>query len=266
MLPDDDDRAAPEPLEHRLSTGSATNEVAAIDSIAVEDSLSQTLHSPAARPTGAGRGRDVVWTPTPDAKPRRTTSGGSASLPRSRRSDGSSGSRGERREATRVMSRANERAWRKTSRHARLEFAMNFEGASAPLTLATAREDKSAAARLRSPSEDSAAAPRLRSPSEDSSAPAPAHVAFAEETAQVVTLAKVTAALLRGIGVTLDDAALRAVAKWVVQQRRALAAQPLPAEAAPDEPEPAEGVGGLYRHWPFDAQAICRSDLEGSSV
>ncbi|KAH8054633.1 hypothetical protein JL721_10413 [Aureococcus anophagefferens] len=118
VLPDDDDRAAPEPLEHRLSTGSATNEVAAIDSIAVEDSLSQTLHSPAARPTGAGRGRDVVWTPTPDAKPRRTTSGGSASLPRSRRSDGSSGSRGERREATRVMSRANERAWRKTSRHA----------------------------------------------------------------------------------------------------------------------------------------------------
>ncbi|KAH8053804.1 hypothetical protein JL722_9284 [Aureococcus anophagefferens] len=64
VLPDDDDRAAPEPLEHRLSTGSATNEVAAIDSIAVEDSLSQTLHSPAARPTGAGRGRDVVWTPT----------------------------------------------------------------------------------------------------------------------------------------------------------------------------------------------------------
>ena len=189
VLPDDDDdRAAPEPLEHRLSTGSATNEVAAIDSIAVEDSLSQTLHSPAARPTGAGRGRDVVWTPTPDAKPRRTNSGGSASLPRSRRSDGSSGSRGERREATRVMSRANERAWRKTSRHARLEFAMNFEGASAPLTLATAREDKSAAARLRSPSEDSAAAPRLRSPSEDSSAPAPAPERPAEEEETVLDL------------------------------------------------------------------------------
>jgi hypothetical protein len=30
VLPDDDDRAAPEPLEHRLSTGSATNEVAAV--------------------------------------------------------------------------------------------------------------------------------------------------------------------------------------------------------------------------------------------
>ncbi|KAH8056168.1 hypothetical protein JL720_14235 [Aureococcus anophagefferens] len=188
VLPDDDDRAAPEPLEHRLSTGSATNEVAAIDSIAVEDSLSQTLHSPVARPTGAGRGRDVVWTPTPDAKPRRTNSGGSASLPRSRRSDGSSGSRGERREATRVMSRANERAWRKTSRDARLEFAMNLEGASAPLTLATAREDKSAAARLRSPSEDSAAAPRLRSPSEDSSAPAPAPERPAEEEETVLDL------------------------------------------------------------------------------
>ncbi|KAH8045406.1 hypothetical protein JL721_12617 [Aureococcus anophagefferens] len=99
---DDDDRAAPEPLEHRLSTGSATNEVAAIDSIAVEDSLSQTLHSPAARPAGAGRGRDVLTSlgvlpartstssPSTRSRPRgrsgrspRATSGAASRLPAS---------------------------------------------------------------------------------------------------------------------------------------------------------------------------------------